>query len=167
MRCFNMEETCGFQDFREIVAALRSDEGCPWDRSQTISSLKSCLLNETAEVLGAIQLYEKTKDGENLCEELGDLLLHIFLFSQIAEEEGLFNLDDVVQGISQKMLRRHPHVFGTGYRDENGELIRRWDEIKKIEKSSKTKEELESQNCAVTQASEEIIDYFKRMLDKD
>lgn len=102
-----------FDAFREIVAALRSDNGCPWDREQTLESLKPCLIDEAVEALGAVEVCSATGDSRNLCEELGDVLLLVVLLTQIAEDEGLFDMEDVICGISRKMIRRHPHVFGT------------------------------------------------------
>ena len=97
-----------FQDLTDIIAKLRSEEGCPWDREQTYESLKKCLMDEAQEVLEAVD----NKDMDNLCEELGDVLLLVMLNSQIAREEGVFTIDNVIDGISRKMIRRHPHVFG-------------------------------------------------------
>lgn len=159
MKCFNMEDCHSFDDFREIIARLRQE--CPWDKAQTLSSLKPSLFGELAETVAGINLYEETEDAENLCEELGDLLMVIMLMSRIAEEDGLFSLDDVIEGISRKMIRRHPHVFGTGFVDENGELVRKWSEIKKLEKEGKSEEELERQEEAVRAAEEEIAQYYK------
>src|SRR4030042_6814847 len=92
----------------DIIARLRGPAGCPWDREQTHVSLKPSLLEECYEVLEAIDL----GDGRKLSEELGDLLMHILLQAQIADEEGQFSIGDVVQGISTKLIHRHPHVFG-------------------------------------------------------
>ena len=94
-----------YTELREIISILRSPEGCPWDREQTPESLKKCL---TDEVLQAID----NRDPENLCEELGDVLLQLLLIAEIAKEREWFSFDDVIQGISDKMIRRHPHVFG-------------------------------------------------------
>ena len=93
-----------FDDLVGIIAKLRSPEGCPWDREQTFESLKKCLADETEEVFQAID----NKDMENLCEELGDVLLQVILNSQIAKEEGRFTIDDVIDGLCRKMVRRHP-----------------------------------------------------------
>lgn len=162
MKCFKMEESHGFDDFREIVNRLRQE--CPWDRAQTLSSLEPCLLNETAEAVAGIHILEKTGNSANLCEELGDLLLLILLESRIAQEQGLFDLDDVIQGISRKMIRRHPHVFGTGYLDENGELVRSWDAIKRLEKADRTVRELELEKTEGRKAMEEICHYYGEKL---
>lgn len=160
-----MEDSHSFDDFREIIERLRQE--CPWDKAQTLSSLKPSLFGELAETVAAIHLYEETKDAENLCEELGDLFMVLMLMSRIAEEDGLFSIDDVIEGISKKMIRRHPHVFGTGFMDENGELVRKWSEIKKLEKAGKAAEELEHQEEAVRAAEKEITNYFKGFSGED
>lgn len=100
-----------FEAFRQIVSILRSENGCPWDREQTFESLKPCMMNEMTEAIAAVNIYKEEKDAENLCEELGDVLLQVVLLAQIAQEEGLFQMEDVIRGISRKMIRRHPHVF--------------------------------------------------------
>ena len=97
-----------YTELREIISILRSPEGCPWDREQTPESLKKCLTDEVDEVLQAID----NRDPENLCEELGDVLLQILLIAEIAKEREWFSFDDVIQGISDKMIRRDHHVFG-------------------------------------------------------
>ena len=111
MQCFDSDrqETEKMQQLRNIVSKVR--ENCPWDKAQTHRSLGHCMIDETAEVLAASELYERLGDPENLCEELGDLLFLILLQSKIAEEEGIFTLDDVIDAIGKKMIRRHPHVF--------------------------------------------------------
>lgn len=123
-----------FADLKEIIRDLRGEHGCPWDKKQTHESLKTCLTNECQEVLTAIDQYSETGDYENLCEELGDVLLQVLLHSQIAEEEGLFTIEDVIHGISKKMIRRHPHVFGElSPACQDGKPLS-WDEIKRLEK---------------------------------
>ena len=101
-----------FEEFENIVEKLRSPEGCPWDREQTHSSLKKPCIEEAAEVICGINILEETGNPDNLKEELGDLLLQVVMHARIAEEEGYFTMDDVIQGIIDKMVRRHPHVFG-------------------------------------------------------
>src|SRR3954463_9862520 len=96
------------QQLRAIVARLRAPEGCPWDREQTHATLRAGLIEEAYEVVEAIN----TGDDANLREELGDLLLQSVFHAQIAAEEGRFNFDDVARAISEKLVRRHPHVFG-------------------------------------------------------
>ena len=122
---------------KEIVETLRSENGCQWDRAQTHESLKAPVIEEAAEVVCGINILEKTKDPENLKEELGDLLLQVMFHSVIAEEEGLFTFDDVVKGISDKMVRRHPHVFGGVTYASEEELHEAWAKIKKEEKAGK------------------------------
>lgn len=122
---------------KEIVQKLRSEDGCAWDKAQTHSSLKPGCIEEAAEVIGGINILEKTGDANNLREELGDLLLQIMFHSVMAEEEGLFTFEDVAKSISDKMVRRHPHVFeGVKYASEE-ELHAAWVEIKKKEKAGR------------------------------
>ena len=122
---------------KEIVETLRSETGCPWDRQQTHESLKPECIEEAAEVISGINILEATGDAENLKEELGDLLLQVMFHSVIAEEEGLFSFDDVAKCVSEKMIRRHPHVFsGIAYSSKE-EQHAAWEEIKKEEKAGK------------------------------
>ncbi|MEW6173198.1 MAG: nucleoside triphosphate pyrophosphohydrolase [Bacillota bacterium] len=113
-----------------IIAALRGENGCPWDKEQTHQTLKKYLVEETYEVLDAI---ERGKP-HNLCEELGDLLLQIIFHCQIATEAGDFNFADVVQAISKKMIFRHPHVFGETRVQNSQEVAVNWERLKKVEK---------------------------------
>lgn len=122
-----------FEDLVHIIEELRSDHGCPWDREQTHESLKKCLADESQEVFDAID----HQDMENLCEELGDVLLQVMLNSQIAKEEGVFTIDDVIDGICRKMIRRHPHVFGDVKVNSPEESLALWNAIKKQEKAEK------------------------------
>ena len=101
-----------FDRLKEVVHRLRARDGCPWDREQTHESLKAPVIEEAAEVICGINVYEQTGNPENLKEELGDLLLQVVMQAEIAEEEGIFTLNDVISGITEKMIRRHPHVFG-------------------------------------------------------
>lgn len=119
-----------FEEFLEIIQQLRGEGGCSWDQVQTHESLKKCLVEETQEVLDGITIYEKTGDWDNFCEELGDLLLQVVMHSVIAQEEGIFTMEDVIDGVAKKMVRRHPHVFG----EHKGEPAMTWEEIKKLEK---------------------------------
>ena len=133
-----------FDELCSIVEKLRSPEGCPWDRAQTHESLKPCLLEETYEVLDGIERLEKTGEYESLCEELGDLLLQVLMHSQIAQEEKGFTLEDVISGISRKMIRRHPHVFGDKRQVLAQEVPGSWEALKKQEKHQRSlKQELE------------------------
>lgn len=122
----------GWEQLRELVAKLRGPGGCPWDREQTHASLRGGLLEEAYEVVAAID----AADDVNLREELGDLLLQVVFHSQLAEEEGRFNADDVAREVTAKLVRRHPHVFGTENIGDTGGVLQRWDEIKRLEKGS-------------------------------
>lgn len=131
------KKTYTMDDFIHIIEKLRSENGCPWDKEQTHESLKPCMREEAAEVLAAIRILDKTGNPENLREELGDVLLQVVMHSQIAKEEGLFTLEDVVQEVSEKMVRRHPHVFGSVQADNSSQVLKNWEEIKKAEKQGK------------------------------
>ena len=122
-----------FEELVSVVETLRSEKGCSWDRKPTMESLKPCLQEETGEVIAAID----NQDMENLCEELGDLLFHVLIYSQIAKEQGCFCLEDVVDGVCEKMIRRHPHVFGDFGPLTPEESLNLWNEIKKQEKAKK------------------------------
>lgn len=121
-----------WQSLINIMTKLRAENGCPWDREQDHFSLKKYLLEETYEVLDAID----AKNDVALCDELGDVLLQVVFHAQIAAEQGRFTIDDVVNGISNKMIRRHPHVFGTEHANNSGEVLTMWEEIKAAEKVS-------------------------------
>jgi tetrapyrrole methylase family protein/MazG family protein len=126
-----------FDELKEVVRKLRAPDGCPWDKEQTHSSLKPGCIEEAAEVLCGINVYERTGNPENLKEELGDLLLQVVMQAQIAEEEGIFTMDDVAKGITEKLIRRHPHVFGDVKVADSKEVLKNWDEIKAKEKEGK------------------------------
>lgn len=130
-----------FDDLKDIMRTLRSENGCPWDRRQTHESLIPCLEEEAGEVIDAI----RENDPENLCEELGDLLFQVMSHSQIAEEKGLFTIDDVVDGVSAKMIRRHPNVFGDEKVNSAEEGLDLWNRIKSEEKSKKAQKTLTKQ----------------------
>ena len=117
---------------RAIVAVLRAPDGCPWDREQTHASLRTALIEEAYEVLAAI---DHAADG-NLSEELGDLLLHVVMHAQIGAERGAFDFDQVARGVGDKMIRRHPHVFGDGKLADSASVLQRWDRIKREEKGN-------------------------------
>ncbi len=128
-----------YEDFLEIIRTLRGENGCPWDREQTHMSLRPCMMEEAAEVLAGIRIYEQTGNFENLREELGDVLLQVVMHAQISEEEGLFTMEDVVHEVAEKMVRRHPHVFGSVSADSSEQVLQNWEEIKQKEKAgSKT-----------------------------
>lgn len=126
-----------FEEFEQVIARLRAPDGCPWDRAQTHASLKRTCIEEAAEVICGINILERTGDPDNLKEELGDLLMQVVMHARIAEEEGLFTMDDVIQSITDKMIRRHPHVFGNGEGPGDDGSQANWDEIKKQEKAGK------------------------------
>lgn len=119
-----------FSKLREIIAVLRGPNGCPWDKEQTHESLKKYLIEETYEVIEAID----SDDIDHLIEELGDVLLQVMLHAQIGEDEGYFAIEDVIEVLSEKMIRRHPHVFGDREVEDSSEVLRNWQEIKKQEK---------------------------------
>lgn len=125
-----------FWRLREIVTTLRSPNGCPWDREQTHQSIRKNLIEETYEVLETID----DEDPEAMCEEMGDLLLQIMLHSRIAEEDGYFTVQDVIAGLNEKLICRHPHVFGTSNAEDADEALQNWEDIKKKEKQGKEKE---------------------------
>jgi MazG family protein len=120
----------GFSRLVEIMARLRAPDGCPWDREQTFDTIKPYLLEETYEVMDAID----ARDWDGLADELGDLLLQVVFFSQMAKEAGHFEVSDAIEAINSKLIRRHPHVFGEGEAKTAADVIRKWDEIKATEK---------------------------------
>lgn len=132
-----------FQDLLDIIETLRNPGGCPWDREQTHESLKSALLEECYEVIDAIE----NEDEDALIEELGDILLQVVFHASIGKEDGYFDIMDVIGGISNKMINRHPHVFGNEEANTSEQVLVNWDEIKKEEKGIKTLTE-EMQNIA-------------------
>ena len=133
-----MEKQYSFEDFVKIIERLRAKDGCPWDREQTHDSLRPCMMEEAAEFVSSIRIYHESGSAENMREELGDILLQVVMHSVIAQEEGLFTMDDVIEEVSEKMIRRHPHIFGTVQVDSSAEVLQNWDEIKKKEKEGKS-----------------------------
>lgn len=129
-----MAENAGekFQKLVTIMAQLRAPGGCPWDRKQTFDTIKTYLLEEAYEVIDAIDAH----DWPALAEELGDLLLQPVFFADMAHEAGYFAIDDSLDAINEKLVRRHPHVFGDAKADTPEDVKQRWDEIKKQEKPS-------------------------------
>jgi MazG family protein len=119
----------------EIMARLRAPGGCPWDREQNFDTIKPYLLEEAYEVFDAID----QRDWPGLAEELGDLMLQAVFFAQMASEEGKFRIDDSLNAIAEKLVRRHPHVFGDGTAKTSDDVKRRWDEIKADEKKASGK----------------------------
>ncbi len=148
-----------FEEYVKIIGRLRAPDGCPWDRRQTHESLKSCLIDESAEVMGAIDVLAETGYSENLCEELGDLLLQVVLQSRIAEEEGLFTIEDVIRSASEKMLRRHPHVFGP----EKGQALPDWEAIKEKERECVPESIQRAKERALSKAWEDIRVHLSRV----
>ncbi len=132
-----MQNKYTFEDFVKIIERLRAKDGCPWDREQTHDSLRPCMMEEAAEFVSSIRIFHESGSAENMREELGDILLQVVMHSVIAEEEGLFTLGDVIEEVSEKMIRRHPHIFGTVQVDSSDEVLENWDEIKKKEKEGK------------------------------
>ena len=124
-----------FVDLVNIVEKLRSPEGCPWDKEQTHESLLPYFLEEAYEVIESVEL----KDWETLKEELGDVLLHILLQAKIADETNKFNISDSLEGINNKLVNRHPHVFGDDNIDASVEAKQNWEDIKHVEKKRKSR----------------------------
>jgi tetrapyrrole methylase family protein/MazG family protein len=118
---------------REIVAKLRAPDGCPWDREQTHATLKPHLLEECYELIDAID----DQDDEALLEELGDILLQVVLHAQMASEEGRFHFDQIADRIADKLVLRHPHVFGDNKLSTSDAVLRQWDAIKRSEKQER------------------------------
>ena len=136
-----------FEEFENIIARLRAPDGCPWDREQTHMSLKKPCIEEAAEVICGINILDQTGDPDNLKEELGDLLMQVVMHA---------TMDDVIQTIIDKMIRRHPHVFGEAVVSDSGEVLTKWDEIKKQEKAGK--EWTEDYLPAAFEEAKELID---------
>lgn len=121
----------GIERLHEIMTRLRDPQtGCPWDREQTLDSLKPCLLEETYELLAAM---DHPEEKANYVEELGDVLLQVMFQSVMAEQEGRFSFDDVAHAISDKLVHRHPHVFGTVQAKDSATVLRNWEQIKQLE----------------------------------
>lgn len=131
------QEKYSVLDFQELVAHLRSPDGCPWDRKQTHQSLRPNLLEETYEVLSALD----HEDRAGMQEEFGDLLLQIVLHAQIASERGGFNLEDIATGIQKKLIFRHPHIFDNTVVSDSEEVIRNWEVLKARERKENHKEQ--------------------------
>lgn len=120
-----------WSDLVQIVAKLRSPEGCPWDREQTHLSLKRFLLEETYELFEAID----QGNAESIKDELGDVLLQVLLHAEIAREEEVFSIEDVIKNLAEKLVRRHPHVFGEVLAETSSQVMVNWDAIKKTEQT--------------------------------
>lgn len=135
-----------FARLAEIIAHLRAPDGCPWDREQTHLTLRKHLIEESYEVIDAIE----REDSDHLREELGDLLMQPVLHAQIAAEENRFDIVDVLQEISDKLVRRHPHVFGDVTADDSATVLRNWDAIKQQEKATKSDGEPSSEHSILS-----------------
>lgn len=131
---FEFKSRYGIEDLLDIMKLLRSPDGCPWDREQTHESIKSSLIEETYEVIEAIN----KNDSELMCEELGDVLLQVVFHSQMAAEDGEFAFEDVVDGICKKLVERHPHVFGEVKADTSEQVLSNWEDIKNKSKNRAT-----------------------------
>ncbi len=128
----------GYAELSGVVARLRAPDGCPWDREQTHESLRTALLEECYELLDAID----HGDSAALCEELGDVLLQVALHAEIASEQGSFTQRDVTTGLVEKLVYRHPHIFGNVRVNSSDEVLRNWDKLKKAEKHQQTQTEV-------------------------
>ncbi|MBQ2704604.1 MAG: nucleoside triphosphate pyrophosphohydrolase [Clostridia bacterium] len=131
---FEFKEKYGIDDLVQIIRLLRGEGGCPWDMQQTHQSIRNNVIEEAYEVADAVD----TDDKAALCEELGDLLMQVVFHARMAEETGDFNLDQVADGVCQKLVHRHPHVFGTVKADTVGQVLDNWDAIKMEEKNQQT-----------------------------
>jgi len=130
-------------DLRRVVEILRAPGGCPWDREQTHKTIRRDLLEETAELCEAID----ESSTEHMREELGDVLLQVMLHARMEEEQGVFSLDDVADGICRKLILRHPHVFGDVQVADSAQVLRNWEDIKRREKSQHTTAEAMDAVC--------------------
>jgi len=131
---FNFKSEYGIDDLLEIMRILRSPEGCPWDREQNHISIKKSLIEETYEVIEAIN----KEDDHLLCEELGDVLLQVVFHAQMAKERNAFGFDEITDGVCKKLIERHPHVFGDVSVDNSAEVLVNWEQIKSKSKNRKT-----------------------------
>ena len=120
------------EELKKTMVRLRAPDGCPWDQEQTHTSLVRCLIDEVSELIDTID----RGDSAHMREELGDVLIQIVFHARIAEERGEFNFEDVAREINDKLVRRHPHVFGTGKLDTSEQVIAKWEEIKATEKKN-------------------------------
>lgn len=160
-----------YDEFINIMRQLRDPEsGCPWDKVQTHESLKPSCIEEACEVISGINLLTRTGESASLKEELGDLFMGIVLQAIIAEEEGYFTMDDVIEGVRLKMIRRHPHVFGADLAASAAgmsveDVLSGWDAIKKKEKEGK--EWMDDELPEAFEESKHLIDVaVKRKADK-
>lgn len=126
------ESMSAIEDLRQTMARLREPGGCPWDQEQTHQTLVRCLIDEVSELIDTID----RQDMPHMREELGDVLIQIVFHARLAEEAGLFNFDDVAREINEKLVRRHPHVFGTDKLQTSDQVIAQWEVIKATEKKN-------------------------------
>lgn len=131
---FQCKARYNWEDLLEITRLLRAPGGCPWDREQTHDSIRRNFLEETYEVLDALD----RDDPHAMCEELGDILMQVVLHAQIEAEQGRFTMEDVVDGVSQKLVYRHPHVFGAARADTTEEVLTNWEALKRTEKGQRS-----------------------------
>ena len=131
---FQHKDFYTYEDFLEIMRLLRSPGGCPWDREQTHSSIRRNFLEETYEVLDAID----RDDPDGMCEELGDVLMQVAFHAQIETERGRFAMADVINGVAQKLVYRHPHVFGDVQADTSQQVLANWEVLKRREKGQRS-----------------------------
>jgi len=135
-----------FDELTSVMARLRAPGGCPWDREQTYESLSQYLLEECYETFDAIQEAAATGETHNLVEELGDVLLQVVFHSTIAAEKGDFTIDEVVQGVTEKLILRHPHVFGAKELETAQDVLNNWDELKKAQQKASGKIEKQKES---------------------
>lgn len=150
IKAFGEKKKYQLADIRELVEILRSKDGCAWDREQTHKSVRNAMIEETYEFIEGLDKDDKTL----MREELGDVLFQVFFHARIAEENGNFNIDDIADEICQKMILRHPHVFGDVTVKDSGEVLKNWETIKKAEKSRDT---LDKQLESVSNALPSLI----------
>lgn len=131
---FQCKSHYGWEDFLTVMALLRSPGGCPWDAEQTHGSIRRNFLEETYEVLDALD----RDDGAAMCEELGDVLMQVAFHAQIEAERGRFTMEDVVDGVTKKLVYRHPHVFGTAEADTSEQVLVNWEALKRTEKGQRS-----------------------------
>ena len=155
LQCLGLMPTTGerFERAVAIMARLRGPGGCPWDREQTFDSIKPYTLEETYEVLEAID----NRDWDELPGELGDLLLQILFYAQMAKDQGTFSIDEVLDRLSNKLVDRHPHVFGEVKAETSSEVLRNWEALKAEEKKEKKKRAEAGENGKDSEASESVL----------
>ena len=134
IECLKTKNNYGFEDLVDVVEVLRSEKGCPWDREQDHKSIRKDIIEETYEVIEAID----KEDSELLREELGDVMLQVVFHSRIEEEKNTFNIENVINDICVKLIHRHPHVFGDVFADTTEKVLSNWEKIKSEEKERKT-----------------------------